>query len=165
MLHIQSTVLENWMVMEELHVVHWMYQLHQKESEKEWMLKLRKVFPYWLNCWLGDVFVKENTKILVGSKFPALLRKFTRVSWGHVHKLNTFLSPDVFLYKCNFYFQNKLSDSPIFSRIDLSSMKKRNLKRTTVLLNEGLNVSNSIYIQWLLMLLDIINSKILNHPL
>ena len=35
MLHIQSTVLENWVVMEELHVVRWMYQLHQEESEKE----------------------------------------------------------------------------------------------------------------------------------
>lgn len=108
MLHIQSTVLENWVVMEELHVVRWMYQLHQKESEKEWMLKLRKVFPYWLNCWLGDVFVKENTKILVGSKFPALLRKFTRVSWGHVHKLNTFfLLMDfyiniIFIFKISF---------------------------------------------------------------
>ena len=44
-------------------------------------------------------------------------------------------------------------------------MKKRNLKRTTILLNESLNdVSNSLYTQWYLMLLDIIDSKILKPP-
>ena len=47
---------------------------------------------------------KEDTFVLVGSKFPALPRKSTRTSQGyHFHQLNTSLSPDVFLNKFNFH--------------------------------------------------------------
>ena len=41
----------------------------RKLREKEWMLKLRTVFSYGLNGWLGDDFSKEDTHVLVRSKF------------------------------------------------------------------------------------------------
>ena len=43
--------------------------------------------------------------------------------------------------------------------------EKSNLKQTAVHLSENLNdVNNSVYTQWFLMPLDIIDSKIPNHP-
>ena len=39
------------------------------------MLKLWMIFPYGLNDWLGDGFMKEGTYGLVGPKFPALTIK------------------------------------------------------------------------------------------
>ena len=41
----------------------------RKLREKEWMLKLRTVFSYGLNGWLCDDFSKEDTHVLVRSKF------------------------------------------------------------------------------------------------
>ena len=51
-------------------------------------------------------------------------------------------------------------------RIHLFAMKKKNLKQTAIILNKSLNdAKNSIYNQWHLMSLDIIDSKILKpHP-
>ena len=44
-------------------------------------------------------------------------------------------------------------------------MKKRNLKQTAFFLSESLNdADNSLYTQWYLMSLDIIDSKILLPP-
>ena len=63
------------------------------------------------------------------------------------------------------YRQNKLSDSPTFSRIHLLAMKKRNLKQTVILLHESLNdAENSLCTQWYSIPLDIIDSKILKPP-
>ena len=68
----------------------------RKLKKKEWMLKLRTVFSYGLNDQLRDDFVKEETYVLVGFKFSAVSRIFTRISRMHVYKLNTSFSPDVF---------------------------------------------------------------------
>ena len=83
------------------------------------MLKLRAVFSYGLNVWLDDVLVR--------SKFPALPRKFTRISESYVHKLNTSLFSGAFLGKFNFYLLNKLSYYSNFSRIHLLVTKKIHL--------------------------------------
>ena len=83
---------------------------------------------------------------------------------GRVHKLNDSISTNPFFNKFNFSLQNKLFDSPIFSRIRLLSMKKKPLKRTAALINERLNdAKKSVYIQWYLMTLDIIDYKIIQH--
>ena len=113
------------------------------------MLQLRTIFPYGFNYRLVDDFIKKGTNVLVGSKFPTLPRKSTRISQDHVRKLSTSLSPDKFSYKFKFYLQNKISDSPKFSRIHLIAMhKQKKLKQTAILLNESLNdTSNSLYTQ------------------
>ena len=53
------------------------------------MSKLRAFFPYELNNRLGNDCLKEDTHVLLAFKFPALSSKSTRISRGHVHKLNT----------------------------------------------------------------------------
>lgn len=87
------------------------------------MLKLRTVFSYWLNDRLRDEFVKEDTRVLVGFKFPTFLRISARISQRSVHKLNTFFSPDIFLNNFKFYIQSKLSNFPI-----KNNDRKRKLK-------------------------------------
>ena len=67
----------------------------RKKKEKQWMLKLRAVFPYGLN----NYFIKKDSLVLVASKFLALFINSTRISWIHAHKLNTSLSPDALLNK------------------------------------------------------------------
>lgn len=87
------------------------------------MLKLRTVFSYWLNDRLRDEFVKEDTRVLVGFKFPTFLRISARISQRPVHKLKTFFSPDIFLNNFKFYIQSKLSKFPI-----KNNDRKRKLK-------------------------------------
>ena len=62
------------------------------QKGKKWMVK--HSLPYGLNDRLGHKFVKEDVHVLEGFKFSALLRKATRISQGHVYKLNTSLSAD-----------------------------------------------------------------------
>ena len=91
--------------------------------------------------------------------------KSIRISRGNFLKLNTSLSPDAFLNKLNFYLENKIFDSPNFSRMHLSFMKKRNLNQTAVLLNESLNdTNNSLHTKRYLIALDNSNYRILKPP-
>ena len=66
------------------------------------MVELRIVFAYGLKYRIGDDFVKVDTHVSAGSQLPALLRKSTTISLGHVHKPNTSLLSDAFLNKLNF---------------------------------------------------------------
>ena len=79
--------------------------LKRKGKGNEWMLKSQTIFPYELNYQLGDNLIKEETQVLIWSKFSTLPRKSTRIPQGHVHKLNTTLFLDEFLAKFKFYFQ------------------------------------------------------------
>ena len=54
------------------------------------------LFPYGLNNQLGDDVMIEHIYALVEYKFSALLRISTNVSWGPLHKLNLFPSPDTY---------------------------------------------------------------------
>ena len=92
------------------------------------MLNLQRVFLYTLKNRLRNDFVKEETHVLVGSKFPVLLEKSTAVYQGYVHILNTSIFSNVFLDESNFYLPNNPPNSPGFSSIHISSMKKINLK-------------------------------------
>ena len=71
---------------------------------------------------------KKDTRVLVDPTFPALPRIRTRISWAHIHKLNTLLSPYEFLDKFKYYLQNKYSDSLEFPLISLFSHEKKRLK-------------------------------------
>ena len=62
--------------------------------EKTWMLKLRKLYPYDLNDPVGDEFKEVDTHVLVGNKFPLLLRKHSSISCGTSNKNNYYLTPD-----------------------------------------------------------------------
>ena len=91
----------------------------RKQIERFWMLKLRTVYPYGLNDRIGDEFIRDNTHILVGTKFPPLPRSHKRTSRGTAHKSNNHTSPNSFLNKFKFHLKNKLAETPNFSRINL----------------------------------------------
>ena len=61
------------------------------------------VFSFSLNDQLGDDFVKENKRVLEGSKFFILLKKTTKNFRGRFHKLNLPLYPEVIFRKFNFF--------------------------------------------------------------
>ena len=64
--------------------------------------------------------------------------------------------------KLNFHLQNKLSDCNNFSRVHLSSTKKRYLKQRAVILNKRFKDSNnSLYTRCYLMMLENIDFKVL----
>ena len=69
-----------------------------------WVFKRATIFPYGLKEHLGDDFIKEGYHVLVGSKFPALLRISTRMSQGYFHKLSSSFSPDPYLNEFKCYF-------------------------------------------------------------
>ena len=138
----------------------------RKQKERDWMLKLRTVYPYGMNDRIGDDFVNQNTHVLVGKQFPPLPRKNARISRGQSHRNNSSLSPKDFFHQFKLHLNNNLSELPNFSRVHLMSMKKANLRQIAVLLNECLAEANSSqYTHWYLMALDIIDSKILKPPL
>ena len=53
--------------------------------------------------------MKEDTHVLVGSKFSALPRKSARIYLVHGHKLNTYFCQDEFLDMCNLYISDYTS--------------------------------------------------------
>ena len=61
------------------------------------------VFSFSLNDQLGDDFVKENNRVLEGSKFFILLKKTTKIFRGRFHQLNLPLYPEVIFRKFNFF--------------------------------------------------------------
>ena len=61
----------------------------RKQKQEEWILKLQTVFSCGLIDCPGGNFIKEDPRFLLGAKLPAVPRKSTRISRGHVHKLNT----------------------------------------------------------------------------
>ena len=111
--------------------------LHKRKHPCFNKTKLQTVFPYGLNDWRGDNFINWDVHVLVRSKFPALSRKSTRISWGHIHKLGTSVSTDTFLSKFKFYLESKYSDSPDFCGIIFCPWNKENLNKQ--LLNGSLS--------------------------
>ena len=78
------------------------------------MLKLRTIYPYGLNDRLEDEYKKENTRVLVGNKFPRVPRNHDRLSRGTIHKNNNYFSPDKFLIKLKHHLTHSLLDVPNF---------------------------------------------------
>ena len=71
----------------------------RKQHEEIWMLKLITIYPYSLNDRLEDEYKKENTHVLVGTKFPHVPSKHDKVSYRTIHKNINPFSPDEFLMK------------------------------------------------------------------
>ena len=61
-----------------------------------------------------DEYKKENTRVLVGNKFPRVPRNHDRLSRGTIHKNNNYFSPDKFLIKLKHHLTHSLLDVPNF---------------------------------------------------
>ena len=135
----------------------------RKAKEREWMLKLRTVYPYGLNDRLGDEFKDDNCHMQVGNKFPALSRAFTRLGrgasrFGHA----TGITGVRFVTELKRVLDVDLPNAVNFIRISLSSMKKSHLKYIHNIISDEINDSPSdfIFSQWYLVILDIIECKL-----
>ena len=137
-----------------------------KSKEKDWMLRLRSVYPYGLNDRIGDDFKHTQSQSRVGSLFPPLPRLHQRVSRGKFHKRVSILLPDKFISNLNDYLINDLPATMNFIRVSLSSMKKTNLKdvygKISTLLSEA--TQNTGFNQWYHAILDIIETNIYTDP-
>ena len=134
----------------------------RKHKEKEWMLKLRTVFPYGLNDRVGDEHSSFRSKNLIGSLFPPLKRYSPDHVRGHNRKgLNKF-NADNFLLFLKYQLDNNLPNAMNNLRISLSSMKKSTLKILFDRLNDHIASQSEhfFYEQWYLATLDFIESKL-----
>ena len=57
----------------------------RKQTVKTMDGKVTEILLVQMHWWTGDAFIKEDTHVLVESKFPTSSRKSTRISESHDH--------------------------------------------------------------------------------
>ena len=126
----------------------------RKQREKIQITKLRAVYFYDLNDWLGNEYKKEDTHVVMGDKFRPVLRKYDRVSRRAIHKNKNSFSPDDFLIKLEHHLSQNVSDFPKFCRVSLLAVNnKYNIKMTAILFQDNIGDDRILYnlngISWL----------------
>ena len=135
----------------------------RKAKEKEWMLKLRTVYPYGLNDRIGDEFKDDNCHMQVGNKFPALSRSFNRLGRGASrYGQYTGITGARFATELKRVLDVDLPNAVNFIRKSLSSMKKSHLKYIHNIISDEISdyPSEFSFSQWYLVILDIIECKL-----
>ena len=135
----------------------------RKQKEKEWMLKMRTVFPYGLNDRVGDEHSSFRSKNFIGSLFPPLKRSAPHCIRGQNRKGMNRFNADNLLHILQFQLDNNLPNAMNNLRILLSSMKKSELKILSDKLNDHVSSQrddNFSFSQWYLAALDFIESKL-----
>ena len=135
----------------------------RKAKEKEWMLKLRTVYPYGLYDRIGDEFKDDHCHVQVGNKFPALSRSFPRVGRGVLrYGQNIGITGVQFIALLKQKLGSDLPNTINFIRSSLSSMKKSHLKYIHNIISDEIHdrPSDLIFSQWYFVILDIIECKL-----
>ena len=148
----------------------------RRKRESEWILKLRTVYPFGLNERVDlntdneslDNLEFKNGEDMISKHFPSLPRLFVRNENNrHVNRRGVIdFDYDAFLNSLNFWITSDLPNAANNIRISLASMKKRHLKSVAEYINDFLNDKDSdfLYLNWYLMALDIIESKLFIEP-
>ena len=98
--------------------------------------------------------------VLIGNKFPPLLRKH-RVFPGTIHKNNNCFVPDEFLINLKRNLNHNLPNVPNFCRLSLWQWINIILKHAAVVLHDKVvGDGSSLYFQWYSLALDITESRI-----
>ena len=119
------------------------------------MLKLKTLYPYGLNDKVGDKHKDNLAYTDVGLRFSALERQYECINRGSKHK-GTFFQTFLSMFKID-----KLNHLLNFIRTSLSSMKKLSLKIVFDQVNTRYkNKTNRPFVQYQLMVLDVIESKL-----
>ena len=137
--------------------------VERRKRETFWMLKLRTVYPYGLNDKIGDEYRKVASEIeSIGKQFDKVDRKSKYDSCRHARVNKCNLNAEEFLKDLDIIITDNLPNTPNFLRINLTSMKKIQLKVVYTSLHERLFEigENFQYTHWYLMACDIITSKI-----
>lgn len=99
-------------------------------------------------------------RVLIGNKFPPLLRK-RWVSPGTVHKNNICFVSDEFLITLKHNLNHNLPNVPNFCRLSLWQWINIILKHTAVVLHDKVvGDGSSLYFQWYSLALDITESRV-----
>ena len=137
-------------------------------KEREWMLKLRTVYPYGLNEKIGNednLHDLKQTQQHTANKFPSLNRRKNN-GRGH-NRITNGITATTFISELQSSLTNNIRNSMNFLRYILTTMKKSELRKTADLIQDDiLTVSlNDQYVQWYLASLDYIESKLNFQPL
>ena len=136
----------------------------RKGKEKNWMLKLRTVYPYGLNDMIGDEY-RHNVTSPIGIFFPSLPREDkTHVRKRFASKIGKPL--DTFLCDFDHILRNNLPSAMNFCRIYISSLKRSHLRSLGDIINDYLARQSGKFpfLPWYEACLDIICTKIYKAP-
>ena len=96
----------------------------RRQKEREWMLRLRTVFPYGLNDRVGDEYMAEKDLSIVCSRFPSLKRMKEQQKVRTKLSVSSTLLIDNFIYIINESLRTNLKNTMNLVRVLLTSLKK-----------------------------------------
>ena len=141
----------------------------RRSRETEWILALRTVYPYGLNEKVADSGdLNRSNDGIIGKKFPKLPRIAMRVGTNQVNSKPDYSTFDhqQFLDTLVDKLQKDITNAPNFIRVALFSMHKKQLKELANKFRDLLEQKGDDYmcLQWCLMAIDIINTRLYKPP-
>ena len=134
----------------------------RRKKEREWMLRLRTVYPFGLNDRVGDEYMAEKDQVNIFSKFPPLkrIKEHQKVRTKRP-VCNTFLV-DNFIYIINESLRTNLRNTNNLIRVLLSSLKRSSCRILFGKISDFISNKHDTYrfFQFWYAALDIIRFKI-----
>ena len=138
----------------------------RKSKEKDWMLKLRTVYPYGLNDRIGDEY-DPNKEQNIFSRFPSLSRNKSRNKIRTKLPVSTNTILNNFIYIVNESIRSNLKNTMNLIRALLSSLNKPHCRLLFDRINDYISSKpdSYLYFQYFLAALDLLKYKIGNPSL
>ena len=138
----------------------------RRQKEKEWMLRLRTVYPYGLNDRVGDEFMAEKDLSVVCSRFPSLKRIKEQQKVRTKSSVSSTFVIDNFIYIIYESLRTNLKNTMNLVRVLLASVKKSSCRVLFDRVTDFLSTKHDSfrYFQFFYAALDIIKSKIGKPP-
>ena len=134
----------------------------RRKKEREWMLKLRTVYPYGLNDRVGDEYMTDKDSCDIYSKFPSLSRMKEQYKVRTKTSSSSTFVVDNFIYIVNESLRSNLRNTMNLIRVLLSSLKKAQCRILFDRISDFLSGKSETfrYAQYFVAALDIAKSKI-----
>ena len=138
----------------------------RRQKERDWMLRLRTVFPYGLNDRVGDEYMPEKDLSVVCSRFPSLKRVKEQQKVRTKSSVTSTFLIDNFIYIINESLRTNLRNTMNLIRVLLSSLKKSSCRILFDRITDFLSTKHDSYryFQFFSAALDIVKSKIGKPP-
>ena len=138
----------------------------RKKKETEWMLKLRTVYPFGLNCRVGDEFARDDDINTIYHKFPSLKRIKEHLKIRTKNVTSSSFIADNFIYILNESLRTSRINTMNLIRVLLCNLKKANCRHLLDSINEFLSTKHDTFLnmQYFTAALDILKSKIGKPP-
>ena len=138
----------------------------RRQKEREWMLRLRTVFPFGLNDRVGDEYMAGKDLSIIYSRFPSLKRMKERQKVRTKSNVSSTFLVDNFIYIINESLRTNLRNTMNLVRVLLTSLKKSSCRVLFDRITDFLSTKHDSYryFQFFYAALDIIKSKIGKPP-